>query len=730
VAPSERAGTGALLSGGAGVWPLGVGVADTVGGSAGGATGIFVGRFARRPRRAVVASTRRLAPAGFRVCFFGFLVVGFFAMEPRAGEFDTAPVRPGRTTQACRRRRTPETCYCSHARAIVQQRVPSRMTRSRRSTSARQQRRPATQAAKAVVPPPSGTLGSWLHHLGAELDATWLPVWPPDAFGIAAAFLRRTGAYAGMVNGLHIEGSDLAKGRPFGAVGREWRETLTDVLTGGGQARLRDACPSEVKRWWGVFHRHAHLPLIDAAAEPDVAVAACALAVAADEASVDIGVRLDPEDAFLGMAAALQQHHDFRSFCWRIPPESLAVLPKQHTPQVGCTIRSLTHNLALCTASEIHARWHGPYRPADGALDVLNLLLLPWPVEVRASDFTLAGTRRGGEAGSDAPSAARYFDYAPRESPSPAAMAQRVRLALTEARTHAARIHGIVLPELSLDAAQFAAVERLATQEGAFLVSGVRGMGGSSAGHMPLNSCAIQLGGLAMHSAQVQLGRSGAGRDRVRTSTRLVQHKHHRWCLNRDQILQYSLGGRLPASRDCWERIYVPPREVNFVTVGEWLTMCVLICEDLARQDPVAEVIRSVGPNVVFALLMDGPQLRERWSARYASVLAEDPGSSVLTMTSLGMSRRSRREAADAGPDRSATIALWRDAIFGAREISLGPGHDACVLSLVRRTGVEKTIDGRVDERRAHYPVFAGVHPFATPAAAPVRGARRRGRAL
>jgi hypothetical protein len=240
---------------------------------------------------------------------------------------------------------------------------------------------------------------------------------------------------------------------------------------------------------------------------------------------------------------------------------------------------------------------------------------------------------------------------------------------------------------------------------------------------MPLNLCAIQLGGLAKHSAELQLGRAGARRDRVRTSTRIMQYKHHRWCLNRDQILQYSLGGRLPASRDCWERIFLPSREVNFVTVGNWLTLCVLICEDLARQDPVAEVIRSVGPNVVFALLMDGPQIKERWPARYASVLAEDPGSSVLTMTNLGMALRSRRDGGDQGPDKSRTIALWRDAIFGAREIALAPGEDACVLSLVRRTGVEKTIDGRVDYRNAHFPVFAGVHPFTTPA--PARRAAR-----
>jgi hypothetical protein len=66
----------------------------------------------------------------------------------------------------------------------------------------------------------------------------------------------------------------------------------------------------------------------------------------------------------------------------------------------------------------------------------------------------------------------------------------------------------------------------------------------------------------------------------------------------------------------------------------------VLICADLARQDPAADLIRAVGPNLLIALLMDGPQLSHRWPARYAAVPAEDPGTSVQTLTSLGMAER------------------------------------------------------------------------------------------
>ena len=92
-------------------------------------------------------------------------------------------------------------------------------------------------------------------------------------------------------------------------------------------------------------------------------------------------------------------------------------------------------------------------------------------------------------------------------------------------------------------------------------------------------------------------------------------------------------------------------RSLQFVTLGEEITIVSLVCEDLAENDQVAEVIRDVGPTGVITVLLDGPQLTSRWAARYASVLADDPGSAVLTLTSFGMVQRSRPGAAT--PPRS-----------------------------------------------------------------------------
>src|SRR5205807_9329887 len=115
------------------------------------------------------------------------------------------------------------------------------------------------------------------------------------------------------------------------------------------------------------------------------------------------------------------------------------------------------------------------------------------------------------------------------------------------------------------------------------------------------------------------------------------QGKHHRWCLYRAQIEQYGFQRSLNPLVNWWENIRLAPRKLGFLAISSWLTLCHVICEDLARLDPVDQLIRSVGPNLLIALLQDGPQLRSRWGARYATVYAEDPGTSILTVTSLGM---------------------------------------------------------------------------------------------
>lgn len=569
---------------------------------------------------------------------------------------------------------------------------------------------PKKRARKAPATPANapGSLGEWLGYIMPIVTEgeAWVPMWPPDAFAIGAAFLRRTGGYVDLVNGdkTRLKIFDAKKTR---AIGEAWRDGL-DKLYGkeseqaGKPKRLRDVTPHEIIDAWQCLKDFESTPLSSVRDHPKVTAAAIHLCTIADSACRDLGISNSEKDkAFLPIAEQVAERHGRRSYCLHIPPEKVAVLGKQHTPQRGCSIRSLTHNLSLYTPTEIQAIWPAPLARDTEDLDLFNVLLLPWPTEIAETAFK--------PRGSTGPH--RYFDYKPEPATTP--IVDRVRLALEHAANRVNRVHAVVLPELALDHSEFEAVEQLVAEKKAILVAGVRKDGCDDSKGLPSNTCVIQPYGLTNVATGKKI------RERELQAARRTQFKHHRWCLDRGQILRYGLGGRLPASRNCWEYTYIGERQIHFITLTSWLTISTLICEDLARQEPVTEVLRAVGPNLIFALLMDGPQLKSRWSSRYASVLAEDPGCSVLSLTSLGMSKRSKVESAKPEDDKTNFIALWRDAIFGEHEICLDKDHDACVLSLVCQTTEEFTIDGRGDGRRARFPVFAGCLSFATPSAAP-----------
>jgi hypothetical protein len=179
------------------------------------------------------------------------------------------------------------------------------------------------------------------------------------------------------------------------------------------------------------------------------------------------------------------------------------------------------------------------------------------------------------------------------------------------------------------------------------------------------------------------------------------QNKHHRWSLDETQIYQYHLGGALHPHVRWWEAMDVPRRTVQFVELGDEISLVSLVCEDLAQIDDVAEVIRSVGPTVVVTPSLDGPQLTSRWAARYASVLADDPGSAVLTLTSFGMVQRSRPQGLDSSP----VVALWRDPVRGIREIPLEAGAQGVLLTTCGDRATRRSADGRL-------PVDNGTHYF------------------
>jgi hypothetical protein len=202
-----------------------------------------------------------------------------------------------------------------------------------------------------------------------------------------------------------------------------------------------------------------------------------------------------------------------------------------------------------------------------------------------------------------------------------------------------------------------------------------------------------------------------------RVYTQWWQSKHHRWRLDRWQVTDYKYDSVLTPDNLWWEHIDIQQRHCAFYVFRQGASLASLVCEDLARIDPVQPILRCVGPNLVVALLMDNPQIERRWPGRYATVLAEDPGSAVLTFTSLGLMKRSGPRKIRSRPVRCfrwiaerlgypvpieeevpRRIALWKDPNKGPMSIRLSEGFHAVLLELITADETNFTLDSRGDE--------------------------------
>jgi hypothetical protein len=197
-----------------------------------------------------------------------------------------------------------------------------------------------------------------------------------------------------------------------------------------------------------------------------------------------------------------------------------------------------------------------------------------------------------------------------------------------------------------------------------------------------------------------------------RVLTSWEQAKHHRWRLDGDQIRRYHLGNALDPRCLWWEKIGLEPRECTFYVFRHGASVATLVCEDLARIDPVQSALRAIGPNLVVVLLMDGPQFERRWPGRYATVLADDPGSAVLTLTCLGMVRRSVMP----GEEDRREVGLWKEsASMAARELRLPRGCHGLLVTLSQSWETNYTLDGRSDNEGTMRLSLSGVREVKHP---------------
>lgn len=413
-----------------------------------------------------------------------------------------------------------------------------------------------------------------------------------------------------------------------------------------------------------------------------------------------------------------------------IPKHWATVLPKMRTPQRGFTIRSFSHHLT-CHATEVEMMWRvAPMLNLPH--NTLNILTIPWPETVDLDSF---------EACTDTFRHWRSFNYDPKDA-EPLPISKIARL-IDNLNDDGLEPHVVVLPEASVSASEFATLltqlkddyqkswranssqqskkrpnsadenqaddqpgdQQISTERThiPIVIAGVRTTGDMSVARHRYKEKA--------HLNEVRLAIYFAGKWYV-----LGQRKHHRWQLDQSQIKQYQLEGKLSTERDWFEKIQLGQRRLSVLAPNSWLAICPLICEDLAQLEPVSEMIRGVAPTLLISLLMDGPQLPERWAARYASVFADDPGTAVLNQTSLGMCSRSRKIKSGVvvkSDPPNWTVASWKDPTMGfqpleQKETKDGLITNAMLLTIKSKWTEEYTADGRSDYQNAATLEFEG----------------------
>ena len=517
------------------------------------------------------------------------------------------------------------------------------------------------------------TIGELLEFLCPGVLGYEPPSWPPDVFALVMAVLQKSGAYTRVVTNWPPEGERSSKA---------WVEEITAVANRWRKDSLVGKVPPEVSRWWSVIASNKNATLQDVAQNRPASDALLQLCAAADEAANGVGIPSGDggaENEFEWRANEILLFNS--TLCQRVHPSRVRVLPKLHTPQNGLTIRSLSHHLAFIAGGEIRPEWY-TYSRSQG--HCLNLLIVPWPEVVQPAQFSAARPKQGKLL--NMPGQFGFFTYSPDVK---SRVTRRLSSLLSKGKALVGNIDGVVLPELALTEAEFERASSSIMPKGCFLISGV-------------SSPSLNPNSPGKNSLRLDLPVAPGIRSRIR------QEKHHRWKLDKDQISQYGLGNSLDPQVSWWEHIRMEARTLAFISMRPWLTIAALICEDLARQDPMADLVRSVGPNLVLALLMDAPQTVARWPARYATVLADDPGSSVLTVTSAGMAKLSRPPNCELKPR---VVALWKDARTRTPiEIEMPEGASAVVLNLTEELVNEFTADGRDDDTASGYPVLSGMH--------------------
>lgn len=497
------------------------------------------------------------------------------------------------------------------------------------------------------------TMRKLLLNLFETDDINELLFWPPDVFAFTATILHRTGCYR-VCQLEDIEWNIIQRNSIIRDEGFVWIREVGRLLRDNNYAfyafkEFADFKNGVFKNSWNIINRHLDFPLLHlriVVSDPiekfsddyhDTAKIARELAKSlvdlhsiADIASTSMGVVDDnysnDKDINLALSCAnfiLTTNGTLAS----LDKLNGSVLPRFRTPQQGQSLRSLAHHLTFHT-TETEIVWRSiPW--LDTNERSINILAVPYPFSTHSKDFKSVPYKNH---------PTRYFKIDIEEFE-----IDRIRLIhsiadkLIELKTRISRVHIVLMPELSLTKKEYDYMLLLLFKYRKQIT------------YLPIVIVGVMSDDFSnqenpheVYNNEVKIASYFAGR-----WYDLNQRKHHRWRLDKNQLVQYQLATKLPTHRNWFEYISTSQRKLTVFSPNSWLSIVALICEDLARLEPVSEVIRGIGPTLMLALLSDGPQLSNRWPARYATVFADDPGTSVLSLTSLGMAKRSNLRDAE-----------------------------------------------------------------------------------
>src|SRR5262249_27348441 len=209
--------------------------------------------------------------------------------------------------------------------------------------------------------------------------------WPPDMFALTDVILERTDAYRFVLSPpdgvVWPPGRDGSWSDAAGQAARRWSAWAED---------REGALPGLVADVWAVVREEAGVPLEQLAnGQPwRLCEALLTLHAIADEACAGLFVALDRSDGEGCVYRARARELLARSGSLaRLDSHFVRVLPKIRTPPTG---RASFSRYVCLHRPGLETRWHKVpirYRGTDPQAEHAQLLLLPWPLRVRESDF-------------------------------------------------------------------------------------------------------------------------------------------------------------------------------------------------------------------------------------------------------------------------------------------------------------------------------------------------------